>query len=50
MAIDIALLWQEGNKNRFEGDVEYDGADGDGGDYILQEAPKRVQLATSNPL
>ena len=36
-------------KTRIKDDGDNDGADGDGADYILQRAPKRVQMATSNP-
>ena len=47
MAIDAALLWKKGNKNRLEGDdVEYDGADGD---EVIQKPPKRVQLTPPIP-
>ena len=40
---------REFKKTRITDDGDNDGADGDGGDYIPQVAPKRVQLATSNP-
>ena len=49
MAIDTAWLWQEGNKSRIGGDGEYDGADGDGGDEVIQKPLKRVQLTPPIP-
>ena len=31
-------------KHRIRADAEYDGADGDGGDEVIQKAPKKINL------